>query len=72
LPLPASTSANTGVAPHCKMTMLVGSAVIAVVITSSPGCTPDISRATCKAPVPLLMPSATGKPNVSAKRRSNS
>src|SRR3954462_6004090 len=49
---PSSTSANTGVAPVCTMTLAVAGQVIGVVITSSPGPTPSATSERCSAAVP--------------------
>jgi hypothetical protein len=43
LPVCGSTSANTGVAPQCTMTLAVAQNVSGVVITSSPGSMPATS-----------------------------
>ena len=49
--MPASTSANTGVAPVWMMALVVAGQVNEVVITSSPSPTPAASSARCNAVV---------------------
>src|SRR5688572_1129565 len=68
----ARTSANTGVAPVCTMTLAVAGHVIGVVITSSPGPTPSASSDRCIAAVPEVTARACFAPTYSANRRSSS
>ncbi len=53
-----STSASTGVAPVCKIALTVAQNVIGVVITSSPGPTPESTNARCSPAVQELSPTA--------------
>jgi len=49
-------STNTGVALAKEMAEMVGTAVLGTVMTSSPGCTPQASKARCSASVPEPTP----------------
>ena len=54
----ASTSTNTGLAPQYVIASAVAMKVFGTVITSSPGPTPEASRASQRASVPLPTPMA--------------
>jgi hypothetical protein len=67
-----STSANTGVAPHCHTELAVAMNDIEGTITSSPGPTPETWSASWRAVVQLLTATASAAPTRSAKAVSNS
>ena len=64
-------SANTGTAPAWRSTFAVETQVMGVVITSSPGFTPQASTARWSAAVPVLAPSAWRTPSRVASNCSN-
>src|SRR6188508_3258392 len=66
-----STSTSTGVAPTWWMTPTVAENVRGVVMTSSPGPTPRVARAVCRAAVQELTPRAAGAPTRAANSDSN-
>src|SRR5581483_11568083 len=72
LSVSGSTSAKTGVAPVCTITLAVAGHVTGVVITSSPGPIPIATSARCIAAVPDETATACSAPTYSAKRCSSS
>ncbi len=67
-----STSAKTGVAPHCQTELAVAMNDIDGTITSSPGPTPATCSASWSAVVQFETATASAAPTRSAKRVSNS
>ena len=64
-----STSAKTGVAPHCQTELAVAMNDIDGTITSSPGPTPATCSASCSAVVQFETATASAAPTRSAKAR---
>ena len=58
----APTSANTGVAPTCRIVFTVEQKVMGVVMTSSPGPIPRPARARCKPAVAEFTARAEAEP----------
>src|SRR5216117_2354378 len=67
----ASTSTRTGRAPTCSMTLTEAANVNGVVITSSPGPTPSVTSAVCRAAVHEFSASAPDAPRYAAILVSN-
>ena len=65
-PVSGSISANTGVAPTCRIVFAVEANVSGVVITSSPGPIPCVSSARCSAAVQELTAMQCFAPTYSA------